>query len=153
MSGIRKFDFNTLFTTPTLPAPGTPTLPDDLTPKSYVDGTTLSFALANNQVAAANVTGLVFSSATYQAVHIGVYIKRKTDTAASDLYETGTLYMFYDFADATWRYSFTSVGDDAGIEFSVTAGGQIQYTSTNIAGANYTGTGVFRYGPQTLFGV
>lgn len=49
--------------------------------------------------------------------------------------QVATMYGAYSIKDAQWRLS-NPIGafDDAGLTFSITAGGQLQYTSTNITG-------------------
>lgn len=94
------------------------------------------FTIANNQVAAANVTGLVFTGRSF---HIDYAIYRQTDTALSGVAQSGQLRGVYNTQSSTWLMSDDYSGQNAGVNFSVTSGGQIQYTSTNIAGANYIG--------------
>lgn len=101
-----------------------------------------SFTIANNQGAAANVTGLVFASASYKAAHIFVKIQRKTDS--SETVSVGVLKVMYRTATTTWEILDELGGDFTGVTFSITAGGQVQYTSTNQAGTNYTGTMKFK---------
>jgi len=101
-------------------------------------GSSISMALANNQTSAANVTGLSINSATYIHAMMNVFISRQTDTP-TELVESGILHLVYLPKSATWDIRFQSVYGDAGITFSITSGGQVQYVSTNIAGANYVG--------------
>ena len=42
---------------------------------------------------------------------------------------------------ASWDISLDSIGEDTGVEFSITSGGQVQYTSTNLTSG---GTITFR---------
>lgn len=88
-----------------------------------------SFSLANNQASPANVTGLAFSNATARSfrVHASVIID-----ATADLFEVYELSGIQK--GSSWDMSQTSTGDDAGLTFSITNAGQIQYTSTNNAG-------------------
>lgn len=86
-----------------------------------------SFALANNQAAAADVTGLTFSGTRGGSVSLTVFID-----ATSDLAESFDILVIQKAA--SWEISVSSMGDSSGVEFSITAGGQIQYTSTNISG-------------------
>jgi hypothetical protein len=101
-----------------------------------------SFTLANNQAVAANVTGLVIDSASYKAAHIFVRIQRKTDS--SEVVSVGVLKAVYRTATTTWEILDELSGDYTGVTFSITSAGQVKYTSTNIAGTNYTGTMKFK---------
>jgi hypothetical protein len=101
-----------------------------------------SFTIANNQGAAANVTGLSFNSASYKAAHIFVRIQRKTDS--SENVSVGVLKAMYRAATTTWEILDELGGDFTGVTFSITSGGQVQYTSTNQSGSNYTGTMKFK---------
>lgn len=88
-----------------------------------------SFAAANNQAAAANVTGLAFANGTVRSFEalVSVYIN-----ATSSLYEAFTLKGIQRGAD--WQMSQTAVGDASGVVFSITTAGQVQYVSANSAG-------------------
>ena len=97
-----------------------------------------SFTVANNVAAPANVTGMVFAKATVKAVRMFVDIFRRDDV--DNFIETGELYVVHNTETDLWEISFSSKFDDTGLVFSVTAGGQVQYTSTDMAGGNYSGT-------------
>lgn len=88
-----------------------------------------SFSLANNQAAAANVTGLAFANASVRSFEafVSVYID-----ATSDLFESFKLQGIQRGAD--WVMSQTSIGDASLITFSITTAGQVQYTSASYAG-------------------
>jgi hypothetical protein len=104
-----------------------------------------NFVAANNQVAAANITGLVFDSGLYRSAIVECAISRKTDTALSEVRAISTIYLLYRLETLTWDLQGPQeYGDFHGITFTVTGAGQVQYTSTNIAGANYVGTIKFR---------
>jgi hypothetical protein len=86
-----------------------------------------SFAGANNQVAAANVTDFVFSTANSFRAQANVQVD-----ATADLFEVVEIQGIKKSAD--WEISQMSTGDDSGVSFSITSGGQVQYTSNNYAG-------------------
>ena len=88
-----------------------------------------SFSAANNQSAAANVTGFSFSNSVVRSFSAHVSVFRD---ATSDLYESINILGVQKGSD--WDISISRVGDDSGIEFTITTSGQIQYTSTNLAG-------------------
>ena len=94
---------------------------DDIKPQS--------FSGANNQVVAADVTNLLFSTTTVRAFEILISISLVADASK---YEVYTLRGIYN--GSTWDMSQTSNGDNSGIVFSITNAGQIQYTSPNSTG-------------------
>lgn len=87
-----------------------------------------SFSLANNQASPANVTGFLFgvSVRSFKAL-VSVQID-----ATSDLFESFELLGIQRGTD--FQMSVESVGDNSQIAFSITTGGQVQYTSGNITG-------------------
>jgi len=97
--------------------------------KSAGDINETSFIAANNQVAAADVTGLVFANATVRSAEVLLSV---VVDATSDLYESFKLQLIQK--GASWSMSSTSVGDVSGFTFSVTNAGQVQYTNSNYAG-------------------
>lgn len=88
-----------------------------------------SFSLANNQSAATNVTGLAFANASVRSavVHYSVFVG-----ATNSFYECGMLYLINQ--NSMWDMAQTSNGDNTGVVFTITAAGQIQYTTPNYAG-------------------
>ena len=88
-----------------------------------------SFSAANNQSAAADVTGLLFSNSTVRSaeIQLSVYIN-----ATTSLYETFKILLIQK--GSSWELAQSSSGDSSGFVFSVTNAGQIQYTSTNNSG-------------------
>ncbi|CAK0750399.1 hypothetical protein CCP3SC1AL1_1790001 [Gammaproteobacteria bacterium] len=95
--------------------------------------TQATFSAANNQAAAANVTGLVFTTKAAK-IWLTVIID-----ATADLYEFFELSILKK--GATWALFATGEGDTSGVVFSITSGGQVQYTSTAITGfvsSNFT---------------
>ena len=88
-----------------------------------------SFSAANNQVVAANVTGLAFAAGVVRSFNALVSV---SIDATSDLYESFELHGTQ--LTSGFVMSVSSVGDDSGVVFSITSAGQVQYTSTNQAG-------------------
>lgn len=82
-----------------------------------------SFTAADNQAAAANVTGFAFANATVRAFNAIVSIVR------------GSTYANYELRGiqkgASWEMSQSYVGDETGLVFTITSAGQVQYTSTS----------------------
>lgn len=97
-----------------------------------------SFSLANNQAAAANVTGLSFSNSTVRSFDALVSV---AIDATTDLFEVFTLRGIQK--GASWDMSQTSNGDASLVVFSITTAGQVQYTDANYSGF-VSGTVKFR---------
>ncbi len=97
-----------------------------------------SYIAFNNSPTPINVTNLVFNSSLICGFTI---ILTATITAgANNYFETFTIRG--SEINTGWSITTTSIGDSSGIVFSITSGGQIQYTSTDFP--SYTSS-VFRY--------
>lgn len=108
-------------------------VPSQQSVKAYVDNNSgnvsagdikeTSFSMVDNQVTPANVTGLAFANGTVRSFDCQISIVR------------GATYEVYRLLGvqkgASWDMAQESTGDDCGIAFSITAAGQIQYTSTS----------------------
>lgn len=88
-----------------------------------------SFAMANNQTIAANVTGLAFAAGTVRSFSALVSV---AIDATADLFEQFHLQGIN--RGTAFSMSVDSVGDASGVTFSITSAGQVQYTSGNAAG-------------------
>lgn len=88
-----------------------------------------SFSAANNQAAPADVTAFAFANASVRAFKALVSVSLD---ATTDLFETFELQGIQK--GASWEMSQSSVGDDSGVDFSITSSGQVQYVSANSAG-------------------
>jgi hypothetical protein len=110
----------------------------------YVTSAEASFTVANNQSSAANVTDLLFSGATTRAFSIDYSIYRQTDTSSSALAQVGQLRGVYNTQSTSWFMSDDFSGQNSGVTFTITSGGQIQYTSSDLdpdnSNPNYVGT-------------
>lgn len=82
-----------------------------------------SFTAADNQSAAANVTGLAFANATVRSFVVQLSIIRNTTDAQYNLYGIQK--------SASWEMTQDFTGDDTGLAFTITSAGQVQYTSTS----------------------
>ena len=109
-------------------------------------------ALANNQVGAADVTGLLFDKTVYKTAMVIAEIRRKT--ADNEAVAHGKMSAIYRDNTDTWELVPTldgdGPGDGAGVTFSMN-GEQVQYVSDNMAGADYIGNLQFKI--LTSFGV
>lgn len=102
-----------------------------------------SFNIANDQITPTDVTGLVFNNGSVRSAVIEYSIFRLSDTNPSDNTETGEIHLVYD-NNSGWLFSVGGVVGNAGVNFSITAGGQFQYTSTDIDTLNYIGVIKFK---------
>lgn len=101
------------------------------------------FAFANNQSTPANVTGCLVSNSTNYAAKIDFLVRR--NTASNEILSWVELYLVYSAASSAWQIvDDVEHGASSGITWSVTSGGQIQYTSNNLAGTGYADTSKFR---------
>lgn len=82
-----------------------------------------SFTAADNQAAAADVTGFLFSNASVRSFDALISIVR------SSTYEVIRIQGIQKAA--SWEISQSYTGDVTGITFSITNAGQVQYTSTS----------------------
>lgn len=96
-----------------------------------------TFTLANDQSSAASINGFAFSTSFVRAFQAEYFIERDTDSITK-LTESGILYGNYNSEDGSWGLALETIGD-AGVTFSITSAGQIQYTSTNLSGSSYVG--------------
>lgn len=97
---------------------------------------TTNTVVANNQAVAASVTGATFDTATVRSAIITYSIYRSTSTSEST--ECGFVYLNYKSTAGTWDLAVAG-GGSSGITFTITTGGQLQYTSTNLSGTGYVG--------------
>ncbi|MBW3544551.1 MAG: hypothetical protein KY428_02940, partial [Bacteroidetes bacterium] len=102
---------------------------------------TTQASIANNQTTAASITGFSFDTSEVLAVNAEYIVIRKTVSPATNLVESGIIEGNFD--GTNWSITRKHIGD-AGIVFTITAGGQIQYTSSNISGTSYTGEVSFK---------
>lgn len=93
--------------------------------------------IGNNEVAPLDVTGLLFDKIVTKSARILFDLTRNTATV--DYLEVGEFFAVYDPIADDWRLSVDSNFDDAGVTFSITAAGQIQFTSDSLAGGSYSG--------------
>jgi hypothetical protein len=100
----------------------------------------------NNQVTPTNVNNLAFDSATVRAAFISYYVYRSWNGGLTEVVEAGTIYAC--FKDTANEWTLTQVGqntESSGVQFDITAGGQITYISDNkTPNTSYSGTCKFR---------
>ena len=88
-----------------------------------------SFAVANNQVAAASITGFAFSNTAVRSFKALVSVEID---ATLGLFETFELVGINKAG--SFDMAISAVGDESGVTLSITTGGQIRYTSANYSG-------------------
>lgn len=93
-------------------------------------------SFANNQSTPADVTGFLAANSLSSKYLVGVYRE-----ATANSYET--LEVLVVKKSSSYNISVTGVGDDSGVALSITNTGQIQYTSTNVAGHNATNSKIY----------
>jgi hypothetical protein len=117
---------------------GVVTLQDDNDEYATLGGRNHTQTIANNQVGAATITDMVYSSATYRSIKISYSINRTTTVI--NLTQTGTIILRVD--STGWAISdISDQGSIIGVTFTVDTGtGQVSYTSTNASGTGHVGT-------------
>jgi hypothetical protein len=107
------------------------------TDDASVAGGYVELEIVNNQVAAADVTGLLLDSDSYKSVKVFYEVFRKT--GSSERICNGFFTCLYKSGTNAWELEAGSFeGSPAhGVTFSITTAGQVQYTSDNMAGTNY----------------
>lgn len=116
----------------------------------YVSPT--EFTIVNNQSSVADVTGLAFAGASVRSFEARVQIYRNsTGGGATELAAACTLRGVYKSTAGTWELTVHSTSGDmiedfgpGGILFSITAAGQVQYTSHNMSGTGATSKMTFK---------
>jgi hypothetical protein len=97
-----------------------------------------TFNVANNQVAAANITGLIFNTGLVRSAEIYYSIYRKSTLNPSGFTESGKINIAYDNAIG-WSISQGNTTGIANVYFTILSSGQLQYTSSDIDGVGYLG--------------
>ena len=98
--------------------------------------------IADNQSSAANITGLSFNTATASGFRAVYYVTRTSSNGT--ITEFGQLFGVFNSQSATWTMNKFGSAGDAGITFTITSAGQIQYTTTNHGGSSYSGSIKFK---------
>lgn len=109
---------------------------------SHIDLVTTSTTIANNQVTASDVTNLLISGSRFRSFSAIYWVYRTTNT--NEVAECGIITGVYKTTANTWQISIGNISDDAQVDFTITAAGQVQYTSSNLSGTSYTGNIKYR---------
>ena len=113
-------------------------------------GADVTFTIANNQ-SITNVTDLSFNGASVRGFVLDYTVYRQTATASSAVAQVGQLRGVFNTQSSSWFMTDDFSGQNSGVNFTITSAGQIQYTSTNIAGTSYVGT--MKYTIRKTFGI
>lgn len=103
----------------------------------YALGVERSFDLVNNQSSAADVTGLRLDKRGVTCAVMEYLVQRiTTGGSAVELTEFGMLAFVWNPTSASWTKVtiHEEDPDDAGVTFTITTTGQVQYTTTNASG-------------------
>jgi hypothetical protein len=100
----------------------------NMTPNEEDIFNTIVFNAANDQATFVDMTNLVFSSNVWG---FDIYIAARL-TASTNLYTN--FHLRGVNKGSSWEMVKTYVGDDTGIEFNITTGGQLQYKTQNYPG-------------------
>ena len=88
-----------------------------------------------------DVTGAVYNKANIKSVELSYDLDLKTDSQQS--IESGTLFLTHNPTTDGWEISQQNVDYGtavSGVTFAVTNTGQLQLSSSDFTGANYSGT-------------
>lgn len=96
-----------------------------------------AFSASNNTATPTNVTGFLFTNGVTRSFQSTVTVS-VVKSVGGNLYEQFTIYGFQ--TESGWTIYVSKLGDDSGYAFSITAAGQMQYTSPNTA--NFTSSTV-----------
>lgn len=112
--------------------------PFDVAPQTF-------FLDSYNSASNVNIPALSFSTNSVRAVFIRYSIIRTTNS--SNVSEAGDIVALYNPANSTgmkWSLSqVKDIGPGAQLDFNMTDGGQIQFTTTSISGTGHSGKVAF----------
>lgn len=103
----------------------------------YPLGIEKQFTLVNNQATPADITSMRFDKRGVSQATVTYLVQRvTTGGSAAELIESGILIFVYRPTDDDWDINVVNeeLPDDAGVDFTITADGQVQYTTTDETG-------------------
>jgi len=95
------------------------------------------FTIADAQ-SSQDVTGLSFDGTDFSAFRVLYSLNRRNDSQSAD--QVGEMFGVYRPESNDWLLETSWKGEDAGVIFSITAAGQVQYTSDTYGGTGYAAT-------------
>jgi hypothetical protein len=102
---------------------------------------TTTATINNNISSPTSIPGFSFDTSEVIAITGEYIVRRTTVSPANNLVESGIISGNFD--GTNWSITRTQEGD-ADIEFTITSGGQIQYTSSDLSGTSYVGEVTFK---------
>ena len=111
---------------------GTATLQGDFIQKQF------SQSILNGQAVPEDVVGVAFDKLSTHSSEILYDLFRMTDSEKEK--EMGRIYVIYDEDLDDWFIESISLFDNSGVVFEIDSLGQVSYTSSSMAGANYIST-------------
>jgi hypothetical protein len=109
------------------------------------DKTVTQVPILNNQSSPVDITNLNFSASAVRSFEAPYTIYRISGTNVET--ESGIMRGNYNSEESDWNFTVERTGY-AGMDYVITAGGQVQYYSDNQAGGSYTG--LIKYKATTL---
>lgn len=94
-----------------------------------------------------SLPNLSFPTAQVRAAFINYSVFRTTDAPAT-AYEAGVLTVVFNSTTSTWEIIRGPYAGDGQITFSITNGGQVQFSTTALSGSNHVG--MISYTAKTL---
>lgn len=101
-----------------------------------------STTINNNQTSDQSVQGMFFDPSVVRSFSINGSISRVIDSVETT--ESFKLNGLYRGTSAGWALQQESLGN-SGVSFSITSGGQVQYTSSYLLGNQITYTGILKF--------
>ena len=115
----------------------------------YLTDSEYSFSIVNNTTSPSNVTSLVFDPIQVRSFLVDYSIYRESSTESDA--QIGQLRGIYNTKTSTWFLSDDYAGENAGVSFTISASGQVQYTSSNFSGTSHIGT--LKYAIKRTFSI
>lgn len=109
-----------------------------------------SYIVNNNITVATDINRLFFDPGTVRAANITYSVYRTSTANPTGNVESGTVFLTFDNSagpGSKWLLGQQKIGD-AGVVFSITDAGQVQYRTTDINSTGYQGT--IRFTAKTL---
>lgn len=104
------------------------------------------FTISNNVATPSDINGLLFDAGVVRSAVIEYSVYRRTDSVLSGNAESGIITLVYDDDAAPnnkWKMTQEQNGT-SGVVLNILDSGQMQYISSNLSGANYSGLIKFR---------
>lgn len=111
------------------------------------DITETTFNIGNNITGSTNVNGLTFNTGQVRAAQVAFSVYRLSTAQQSGHSESGLMTLSYDnlaSSGSKWSLVIGNLTGNSGVTFTVTDTGQVQYQSTDIGSAGYSGVMHFK---------